>query len=481
MGVFIYKAGLSKFGKRKSNIIHLIQEAVFNMKADISDVDAVFIGLMNPEEFTGVGNIASYVLDKLGLYKIPAVRIETASSTGAAVLYYAYAAVKSGIYKNVLVLAAEKMTDMPTKKVTSILSEVIHPAERKTGATMPALAALVTNRFAYENKLKYEELKRLLFYVAEKNHYYGKFNEYAQFRKDIDFDTYMKSKNVAFPLSLYDCAPISDGAAAVYLSSEKGDILVAGIGQGTDKQALCERASITSFESTKAAAFQALQMAGLSPDDIDFAEIHDAFTPFEITGLLDLGLVKKDEILDFYENRKGFNDGSLPINISGGLKARGHPVGASGLAQVAEVFRIMSGFYPAEITPKKCDIALTQSIGGLATNNFVIILKRREKALKNVPVNTDIKTLEKSKNEKVNKVPVVYSFTELFITPDGIESPLNLVIVKRKNKKFLARYKGEFKPKIGMKIKIEKDVKGILNAYPEKSIIKRLKEKISKK
>lgn len=480
MGVFIYKAGLSKFGKRKSNIIHLIQEAVFNMKTDISDVDAVFIGLMNPEEFTGVGNIASYVLDKLGLYKIPAVRIETASSTGAAVLYYAYAAVKSGIYKNVLVIAAEKMTEMPTNRVTKILAEVIHPAERKTGATMPALAALVTNRFAYENKIKKDVLKKLLFYVAEKNHYYGQFNEFAQFRKEIDFDTYINSKIVSSPLSLYDCAPISDGAAAVYLSSEKGDIVVAGIGQGTDRQALCERKIITSFESTKVAAFNAFKMAGLSPMDIDFAEIHDAFTPFEITGLIDTGLVDKKDIIRFYEERLGYHDGKLPVNISGGLKSRGHPVGASGLAQVVEVYNIMNGKYNDEISPKRCDVALTQSIGGLATNNFVIILKRRDSKVKPT-LRNDFNDKRTSLKEKVSKIPQIYSFTELHITPEGVNSPLNLVMVQRKQKKFLARYIGDVKPKIGLKLSIKKMDNGILYAYPETGFIEKIRKRLKKK
>ncbi|KAA0256905.1 thiolase family protein [Deferribacter autotrophicus] len=461
MSVYIYKAALSHFGNSKKNIINLIKEAVYNLNVDVTDVDALFIGLMNPEEFTGVGNIASYITDKLGLYKIPAVRIETASSTGAAVLYYAYSAIKSGIYKNVLVIAAEKMTDMPTSKVTKILSEVIHPLERKTGASMPALAALVTTRFAYENKLKKEDLKKLLFAVAEKNHFYGKFNVFAHFKKEIDFETYSNSKMISSPLCLYDCAPISDGAAVIYLSSEKGEVEVLGVGQGTDRQALSERSIITSFESTKVAANQAFKMSDISPKDIEFAEIHDAFTPFEITGLVDIGLVPRDKILKFYDEKQGYHNGLLPVNISGGLKSRGHPVGASGLAQVVEVFRIMMGDYSDEITPSRCDVALTQSIGGIATNNFVIILKRRSKTVKS---QYNLSKNNRVKKERLSKTPRIHSFTRLYVTPEGVEAPLDLIMVKRKQKKFLARYVDKKSPKIGMSLDVFKGDDGILYA-----------------
>ncbi|MGA1846533.1 thiolase family protein [Deferribacter abyssi] len=477
MSVYIYKAALSHFGKSKKNIINLIKEAVFNLNVDITDVDALFIGLMNPEEFIGVGNIASYISDKLGLYKIPAVRIETASSTGAAVLYYAYSAIKSGIYKNVLVIAGEKMTGMVTSKVTKILSEVIHPLERKTGASMPALAALVTNRFAYENKLKKEDLKRLLFAVAEKNHYYGKFNVYAHFKKEVDFETYINSKMISLPLCLYDCAPISDGAAVIYLSSEKGDVEVMGVGQGTDRQAISERGVVTSFESTKIAANQAFRMSNISPKDIEFAEIHDAFTPFEIIGLIDIGLISEKKVLAFYNEKQGYHNGSLPVNISGGLKSRGHPVGASGLAQVVEVYRIMMGCYSDEITPSRCDIALTQSIGGIATNNFVIILKRRSRTVKS---QHNLSKINGVKREKLSKIPKVYSLTRLYVTPDGVKPPLDLIMVKRKQKKFLARYVDKKTPKIGMSLDVFKGNDGILYAKAKQksfNLLKKLRKK----
>jgi acetyl-CoA acetyltransferase len=464
--IFIADAALSKFGKSNKSLVEIIREAVENLNFDLKDIDAVFLGLMNPEGFVGVGNIASYVADKLGLAGKPAVRVETASSTGAAVLFYAYATLASGIYNNVLVLAAEKMTHLNTPKITKLIADVIDPYERKTGVSMPSLAAMVTNRFAYENKLNIARLQNLLFSVAEKNHYYGNFNDFAQFRKLITRDDYLKSKIISTPLRLYDCSPISDGAAAVVISRKTGDIEIIGVGQGTDKQALTKRDYITHFESTRKAARQAYNMAGIGPDSIDFCEIHDAFTPFEITGLIDTGLCNPKDIYDFYMEKRCYHDGKLPVNISGGLKSRGHPVGASGLAQVVECFKIMTGKYPEEITPKKVDTALTQSIGGLATNNFVSILKRKTALIKYFEIGGFSFENEKPKESKSLKV---YTHTILNTSPEGFESPLKIVMCEREGKKFMANFVGDVKDlKIGKRVRIFSKKDGVVSVAPIK-------------
>jgi acetyl-CoA acetyltransferase len=460
MNVYIKAAGLSKFGKSNERLINKIRDAIDDMDTDLSSVDAVYLGLMNPEAFTGVGNIASYVADKIGLAGVPSVRIETASSTGAAVLYMAYAAIRSGLYKNVLVLAAEKMTHLSTPKVTKIISEVIEPYERKTGASMPSLAAMCSRRFAYENKLGEKKLTDILSCVAVKNHYYGNMNGYAHFQKEITKEDYNNSKYVSEPLRLYDCSPISDGAAAVLITSDENEVEIAGVGQGTDKQALTKRSTITSFASTRKAAIEAYNMAGFGPENIDFAEIHDAFTTFEVVGLLDTYLLKPENVAKFYKNKEGYHNGSLPVNISGGLKSRGHPVGASGLAQVVEAFRIMSGKYPQEITPEKRDIALTQSIGGLATNNFVTILKR--KGAKIVPLDKPMEFEPIKPKPARDKRYRIYSATRLYTPPEGFDSPLDLVILQRKDKLILGRSVSEELPKIGRLVHIDEKVAGSL-------------------
>lgn len=459
--VFIRDASLSTFGKLKSSLIGIIQDTFSKLNMNPDDVDGVFIGLMNPEGFTGVGNIASYITDKLGIYGKPAIRIETASSTGAAVFYSAYAAVKAGLYKNVLVIGAEKMTNLTTREVTGLISQVIDPYERKTGLTMPALAAIVSNRFRYENRIRPAKFQNLLAEVAIKNHFYGSKNPVAHFRKEITREKYFNSKYISEPLRLFDCSPVSDGAAAIVLSSEKGNVEILGIGQGTDRQSLSKRDKITSFEATRKAAVQAYQMAGIAPESVDFAEIHDAFTPFEILGLLDTGLLKRSEIENFYLNGQGYHDGRLPVNISGGLKSRGHPLGASGLAQIAEAFKIMTDLYPSELTPMKKDVCLTQSVGGLATNNFVTILRLKEAMLK--PSKKDpaefFSTPPRFKSDSNLRI---YSQTRLYATTEGVDSPLDLVICEHNYKKFFARYLDKDQPRIKSRVKVSKKQDGII-------------------
>jgi len=458
INVYIKAAGLSKFGKSKQRLYSLIKDACADMNHPLEEIDAVYIGMMNPEEFIGIGNYASFIADKIGLSGVPSVRIETASSTGAAVLLQAYAAIKSGLYKNVLAVAAEKMTHLPTPQVTKIISEVIDPSERKTGASMPSLAALVTNRFMYEQKIKKEKFQQAMCSVAMKSHKYGALNPYAQFRKEITEEKYFDSKLVSDPLRLYDCSPISDGAAAVILSNEKGDVEIAGVGQGTDKQALSKRDSITSFASTRKAAADAYNLAGFGPSSIDFSEMHDAFTPFEIMGLLETGLVKVKDILKFYEDKEDHNTGRLPVNISGGLKSRGHPVGASGLAQIAESYRIMTEKYEKERMPAKYDTCLTHSIGGLASNNFVILMKRPDIKIKILSKKHIVKKEEKK--ESKDKRFQVFSYTRLYSPPSGFPTPLDLVILRRKGRLALARAETEQPLKIGQYVNFTQKVDG---------------------
>jgi hypothetical protein len=285
-------------------------------------------------------------------------------------------------------------------------------------------------------------------------------NPISHLKMPITKDKYFNSKLISTPLRLFDCSPVSDGAAAIVLSSSKGEIEIIGIGQGTDRQSLAKRPTITSFASTKTAASQAYKMAGISPESIDFAEIHDAFTPFEIIGLLDTGLLKREDIKKFYMNKEGYHTGRLPVNISGGLKSRGHPLGASGLAQIAEAFKIMTDCYPQEITPKQRDVCLTQSVGGLATNNFVTILRKKDAVLK--PSTVEIKDIfpEEIPFKSDNRLRL-YSYTTLYATTDN-KPYLNLVICERNHRKFFARYADNYKMRIKTVLKIDKKDEGIV-------------------
>ncbi|MEW5693609.1 MAG: thiolase domain-containing protein [Candidatus Hydrogenedentota bacterium] len=369
--VYIAGISLSQFGKLESSLYELVISAISRLREEhsLDEIDAVFVGSMAPAQFIGDGNLGPLIADWIGKSGLPAFCVDTASSAGAAAFHTATQSVASDLFKDVLVIACEKMSDLPTPRITAILAQVIDKKERIIGASMPSLAALVTKRYMYEYKMPYKALMR----VAIKNHSYGYYNSFAHFRKLITEKDILDSRIVAEPLRLYDCSPISDGVACCILTSKKTDINVAGIGCGTDHIALRNRDSLTSFKATILAAKQAFSMASLGPADIDFAEIHDAFTSFEIISLEDLGFFEKGTAWQKTLDGATEKNGVLPVNISGGLKSRGHPVGTSGLAQIVEIayqMRKQAGKRQLE----KVNVALAHSIGGLASCNFVTIL-----------------------------------------------------------------------------------------------------------
>ena len=430
---------MTKFGKSTQTLSQLLCEAASHAfeASSVQEVDALYIGVMNPEEFTGDSNIASQIANALGLTGLPALRVETASSAGAAALHAAFQAVASGYYRHVLVLGGEKMTHLSTSATTRILAEVIDRQERQCGATMPALAAMITERYRKKYRLSHSRLERILCCVAMKNHLNGSSNRHAQFQKPISEETYFSSKLVATPLRLYDCSPITDGAAAVILSSEPTDVVISGLGQGTGPLSLRERDSFTSFRATQIAATRAYQMAGVTHKEIDFAEVHDAFTPFEIISTEDLGFFPPGKGGQAAEAGKTSLEGPLPINPSGGLKSRGHPIGASGVAQIVEVAERLRGKSEAK-TRRKAERGLAQSTGGLGTNNFVTILEHAGHPPKSQgswipPSPTQIHRPPLQQDSTVTPPADegrIETFTILYVTPDGFLPPLALALIR---------------------------------------------------
>jgi len=440
MDVFISGVGMTKFGRSKDSLDKMMAHAAgLALKdAQLERVDAIYIGVMNVEEFVGDSNFATLLTDTIGLTGIPSTRVETASSTGAGVFETAFYAVASGHMKNVLVLAGEKMTHLPTAKTTRILSEVIDRSERRYGATMPALAAMIAQKYAKEFNLSISRLEDILAQVAIKNHSNGFLNPYAQFRKIIAREEYLKSQMVSYPLRLYDCAPITDGVSAIVLTSEPTLVKVSGIGHATDTSAVRHRASFTSFNSTKEAAIKAYTMAQLNPSDIQFSEVHDAFTLFEIIGTEDLGLFPPGEGWKALQEGITHLHGRLPINPSGGLKSRGHPVGASGLAQLVEIVFQLREEAGEERQLERAEIGLAQSIGGLGSNNLVTILERsdRKKILRQgwrLEYEPEITVSTKTTiPPPLQGIGVLETFTTLYAPPEGFRSPLTLGFVKTK-------------------------------------------------
>ena len=371
--VWIAGTGMTRFGRRDESLPDLIAEAGLAALRDagIERPDALVVAAMNPEEFTGAGNYASLINTYLGLAQVPTVRVETATSSGMAAVYAGFADIAAGLHRTVLVVGGEKMSHMSTPRVSEIIGRSIDPHERTYGTTMPALAGLITRAAMHSRGLTLREMAQ----VAVKNHANGVRNPLAHFREAVTLEAVMESRLAADPLRLYHCCPISDGAAAVVLTAEPASVRIAGIGQGTDTMAIRYRSDLTSFRATRAAAQAAYAMAGFGPERVELAEIHDAFSPFELISLEDTGLVPPGKAGRATLDGETALDGRLPVNTSGGLKARGHPLAATGISQLVELCLQLRGM--AEGRQVEASVGLAHSIGGLATNNWVTLVEAR--------------------------------------------------------------------------------------------------------
>jgi acetyl-CoA C-acetyltransferase len=369
--VWIAGAGMTRFGRRDENLPDLMAEAALAAMSDagIDRPDALVVAAMNPEEFTGEGNYGSLIGTRLGLSHVPALRVETATSSGVAAVYAAFAGIAAGFHRSILVVGGEKMTHLPTPRVSELIGRSIDPHEKSYGTTMPALAGLVTRAAMHRRGFTLREISQ----VAVKNHAQGARNPYAHFQEEVTLEAVMESRLVADPLRLFHCCPISDGGAALVLTAERRAVRIAGMGQGADAIAVRYRSELTSFRATQAAAEAAYRMAGFGAERVEVAEVHDAFTPFELISLEDTGLVPPGKAGRATLDGETALGGRLPVNPSGGLKARGHPLAATGISQLVELCWQLRG--KAAGRQVEARVGLAQSIGGLATNNWVTLLE----------------------------------------------------------------------------------------------------------
>ena len=334
-----------------------------------SQVESFFLGNFAGPSFTGQNHLAPYVSTALGMVGIPATRVENACASGGSAFYHAWREVASEMSDVVMVVGVEKMTSQPTSRVTEILAAAGEmDTEGRAGATFPSLFAMIARRHMYQFGTTREHLAA----VAVKNHENGAGNPEAHMRKRITLEQALGGRPIADPLTLYDCSLISDGAAAAILAplararefTHEGARIL-GIAQASDFVALDQKPDITTFPALRAAAYRAYGMAGVGPTQIKFAELHDCFTIAEIIALEDLGLAERGCGGFFSAAGKTSATGSIPINLSGGLKSKGHPVGATGIAQICDVvkqIRVGRG------------IGLAQNLGGSGATCVVSIL-----------------------------------------------------------------------------------------------------------
>jgi len=381
--VAIVGCGMTKFGRREEDLIELLAEAslkaIDDARAGDRDFDSVYVGNMMAGELVHQTAIASALVDRINLVPAAAERVENGPASGASAFKNGFLAVASGAVDLVLVAGGEKMTAADTDVITDLVSTMTHPiAEYVHGVTLPAMAAMLARLYME----RYGLTERHLAMVAVKNHANGMKNPYAHIQRPCTVEGAMSSGVIADPIRLYYACPISDGAAAAVLcplekAGEFTDkpVRVAGFGHASDVQALQERDDPAVLKSVKIAAERAFKMTKLKPEDIDVVETHDAFEILEIVQSEDMGFFEKGEGHLAVEKGVTALDGELPINPSGGLKARGHPVGATGVAQIVELFWQLRG-EAGERQVKGSERALACNFGGFGNNTIIHILER---------------------------------------------------------------------------------------------------------
>lgn len=397
--------GHTKFGSLPDKgLMDLLSEASLQALEDSNtsekDFDSVYVGSMSPATFNNISGIASALVDRISLLPAAADHIENGPASGGSAIKAGFQAIASGMSDLVLVVGGEKMTHISTPGfVTSNVATLTHPeAERKHGVSLPALAGLLTRAYLEKYNAKLEWISD----IAIKNHKNGALNPNAHFQRTLE--DFMKSASkkgkgnwdnvyqfladdkmnpiIADPLRLFHICPISDGAAALVLcNAEKAKtysdspILISGIGQATDTHIVFERVDITTLKALKLASTQAYKMAHKKPVDIDVAELHDAFEILEAVQSEDIGFFKKGEGAKAAHEGLTEIGGKIPINPSGGLKARGHPLGATGVAQVVELVWQLRG----DAGKRQVDGAetgITCNFGGFGNNIISIIIER---------------------------------------------------------------------------------------------------------
>ncbi|MGI0132197.1 MAG: thiolase family protein [Thermoplasmata archaeon] len=372
MSAHITSTGIVRFGRRPEGLVDLLEAAgrIALEGVGRKPIDLLVVGNMAGGVLGEVENLAPRLADRLGLDSASAYRVEAASASGAAAAHVAIASILAGPSRRALVLAGEKMTDRPTADVAKVLARTLAPSEIAAGATMPALASLVTQAYLTRHDLAPTALTPVTVQARENSTR----NPNAQFTTPVRPDEVESSRPVALPLRLLHCAAISDGAAAVVVERGRGAATALGLGQGIDNLMLVDRADWTSFRATRTAAQRAYEMARMTRKDVAFAELHDAFAPFACIDLEDIGICGPGEGPGWFDRGLTLPDGRFPVNPSGGCLGRGHPVGASGLVQIAEVARQLRGEAGPLQLPRRPRAGLAQSIGGLASHNFVTIL-----------------------------------------------------------------------------------------------------------
>ena len=379
MNIAVIGSGMTIFGELwetspRALARDAVKQAVVDSGCDKKNIQALYVANMLSGTLGTQGHLGALFAEELGL-SIPAYTIEGACASGGLAIHTAVLSILSGEYETVLVLGVEKMTDHKPEEVSSALMGAGSNEERLAGATFPGLYAIL----ARAHMEAYGTTEKELASVAVKNHFHASCNPKAQYQKPISIEAVLHSSCVADPLKLLDCSPVTDGAAAVILSKKptKNSAVIIASQVATDTLGIAERKSLTTLAATTEASYKAFAQASISCKDIHVAEVHDCFTIAEILALEDMGFVKKGEA------GKRIGEGTFTlgtakqcvINSSGGLKACGHPVGATGVKQIVEITDQLRGRC-GKRQAEGARVGLTHNVGGTGATAVIHILRK---------------------------------------------------------------------------------------------------------
>ena len=383
MEVAIIGVGLTKFGevweKGLSDLLAEAQlKALEDAKLSPKEIEMIYTGNMCGEALAGQLHVGAIAAENLNL-QVPSTRVEGACAAGSLALREGLHAIESGQAKMVMVNGVEKMTDVSTAQATtSLMGAGSEEWEEFQGATFPGLYALMARAYMNEFGLSREALAK----VSVKSHFHGTLNPIAQFKREITVEQVVNSPMVADPLTLLDCSPITDGAASLILCHKDlakkytdTPVYVVGSGQASDTLALHGRQTLTGMQGTINAGQAALKQAGITIKDIDISEVHDCFSIAEIMALEGLGLAEKGKAAELIEENQTYFDGKTPVNTCGGLKACGHPIGATGVKQAIEVVHQLRN-EAGKRQVSNPGLGLTHNVGGTGATVVVNIFKR---------------------------------------------------------------------------------------------------------
>jgi len=343
------------------------------------DVEAVYYGNFMGELSEHQGHAGPLAAEAVGL-TVPATRYESACASAGVAFREAVKSVRTGEQDVVLVGGAERMNNLGTARTTEALAIAADDLyEVKAGLTFPGAYAIMADAYFDEFGGTNEDLA----HVAVKNHANAVPNEHAQYQREITVEQALDSPMIADPLHLYDACPITDGASAVVLTSPEyadahdfdANVAVTGTGQGGDNMALHDRASLCETPAATDAANEAYDDAGVTANDVEVAEVHDCFTIAEVMALESLGLFEPGEGISAARDGVTTQDGQVPVNLSGGLKAKGHPVGATGTSQIAEITRLLRGDHPNSEHVENARVGVTHNAGGTVASAVVHVLE----------------------------------------------------------------------------------------------------------